>query len=624
MKHFMFVFALVFGSTVALYAQGDRLQKQRALVEAWSQRPEHPAGDTIGLQLMSDLTVMYMMRSHFDSALVVATNAALAGEKILAATNNMEQKEVVRNLVFNVQGMRCMLLRDQGAFDDAVDVGRTFLGHAELLGTSDALADAYGSLALCHVGLDDRGTALLWTRKKLAIVDTSDHLIRTRVLFEMGDVLGALGKEDSAFYYLHLSRTVLDSSMTPVVFTEPLFRIIALHQQAGRTDSVAKYLELVERHLDFRSYPKMEVQWLLAKAGLQTLSREYGEAIATLRRADAVSLVIGDHRLRFKVQRALSIAHASNGDPVTAVLHADTAVNEMKMVMRVDKIRHLARTQAEMVHEKELALAEAQVDVQRGQRNLAIVGGGASILLLVLALLLFRSARHKAEVLATKNAEIIQAQTRLIESEKQREAEQVRTRIARDIHDEVGSELTRISMLGGEVKRRLSPSESAANEGLDQIRLLTRQVSATLSDVVWAVDPQQDTVQSLVRHAESFARRMLDAFGDKAELVFTSVGADRPLDPLVKNNVFLVLKEAVNNAVKYASADRLKVQLITDARSFRVHVKDNGQGFDPVRMAREGNGLRNMQARATQLGAELSIVAAPDSGTEVLMTGSWA
>ncbi|MBK9761048.1 MAG: hypothetical protein IPO90_14015 [Flavobacteriales bacterium] len=116
------------------------------------------------------------------------------------------------------------------------------------------------------------------------------------------------------------------------------------------------------------------------------------------------------------------------------------------------------------------------------------MGGGASILLLVLALLLFRSARHKAEVLATKNAEIIQAQTRLIESEKQREAEQVRTRIARDIHDEVGSELTRISMLGGEVKRRLSPSESAANEGLDQIRLLTRQVSATLSDVVWAVD----------------------------------------------------------------------------------------------------------------------------------------
>ncbi|MBK9761049.1 MAG: ATP-binding protein [Flavobacteriales bacterium] len=81
--------------------------------------------------------------------------------------------------------------------------------------------------------------------------------------------------------------------------------------------------------------------------------------------------------------------------------------------------------------------------------------------------------------------------------------------------------------------------------------------------------------------------------------MFTSVGADRPLDPLVKNNVFLVLKEAVNNAVKYASADRLAVQLITDARSFRVHVKDNGQGFDPVRMAREGNGLRNMQARAT-------------------------
>jgi signal transduction histidine kinase len=471
--------------------------------------------------------------------------------------------------------------------------------------------------------LDDVGTAILWTRKQLATVAVSDRLSRTQVLFAMGDQFGAIGKEDSAFHYLNLARAVLDSSMTPVVFTEPLFRIIALHQQAGRADSVAKYVGLVERYLDFGAYPKMEVQWLLAIAGLHVLRGEFAEAITALRRADKAVLAVRDHRLRFKVQRALSIALASNGDPVNAALHADTAVKEMKMVMGVDKIRHLARTQAEMMHEKELALAEAQVDVQRGQRNLAIVGGGAMVLLLILALLLFRSARQRTEVLAAKNAEIMEAQAQLIVSEKQREAEQVRTRIARDIHDEVGSELTRISMLGGEVKRRLSTSESQANEGLDQIRILTRQVSATLSDVVWAVDPQQDTVQSLVRHAESFARRMLDPFGDKAELLFTAVGADRTLDPLVKNNVFLVLKEAVNNAVKYASADRLEVQLITDRQSYRVHVKDNGQGFDPVRMAREGNGLRNMRSRAAQLGAELSIVAAPDSGTEVMMTGHW-
>lgn len=624
MKQFLFLVAILFECTDPVLAQSTRLAEQRALVEAWSREPMHPAGDTIGLQLMGDLTVMYMMRSNYDSALVVATNAALAGERILAATTDMERNKDVRELLYNVQGFRCMLLRDHGAFDEAIDVGRTVLGHAELLGTADRLAEAYKALSLCHVGLDDVGTALLWTRKQLAVVDTSDRLSRSQVLFEMGDQYGALGLEDSAFYFLHSSRAVLDSSMTPVVFTEPLFRIIALHQQAGRTDSVAKYLGLVVRHLNFGSYPKMEVQWLLAKAGLQTLTREYGEAISTLRQADAVSLVIRDHRLRYKVQRALSIALAAHGDPVSAALHADTAVKEMKLVMKVAAIRHLARTQAEMVHAQELALAAAQVDVQRGQKHLAIVGGVALVILLLLALLLFRSARQKATLLTTKNAEIIQAQSLLIASEKQREVEQVRTRIARDIHDEVGSELTRISMLGGEVKRRLSTSESLANEGVDQIRLLTRQVSATLSDVVWAVDPQQDTVHSLVRHAEGFARRMLEPFGAKAGLLFTATGDDRPLDPLMKNNVFLVLKEAVNNAMKYASAERLEVEMVTDRRSYRVRVKDSGPGFDPVGMVREGNGLRNMQARAAQLGAELSIVAAPGSGTEVLMTGSWS
>ena len=151
MKQFMILIAFVIQCTVPLVAQSDRLQQQRTLVEAWSQRAEHPAGDTIGLQLMNDLTVMYMMRAQYDSALVVATSAALAGERILAATTDMDQNEEVRKLLYNVQGFRCMLLRDHGAYDEAVDVGRTLLTHAELLGTSDRLAEAYKALSLCHV-----------------------------------------------------------------------------------------------------------------------------------------------------------------------------------------------------------------------------------------------------------------------------------------------------------------------------------------------------------------------------------------------------------------------------------------------------------------------------------------
>ncbi len=192
--------------------------------------------------------------------------------------------------------------------------------------------------------------------------------------------------------------------------------------------------------------------------------------------------------------------------------------------------------------------------------------------------------------------------------------------LARDIHDEIGSELTKITLLGGLAKQRLAQSLGEATETVERIRGLSKGLGNTLSDVVWAVDPQHDSVQALVDHARDFCQRMLEGTSIKAILHFDHLGPDRPIDTITKRHIFLVLKEALNNALKHASAHTIEVRLETTVDGYRLLVKDDGIGYAK---APQGNGLGNLRERAQQLGATIDISSTPSAGTTVEMRGSF-
>ena len=173
-----------------------------------------------------------------------------------------------------------------------------------------------------------------------------------------------------------------------------------------------------------------------------------------------------------------------------------------------DKVRSTEAVRQQAEREREQLLAQAAIEKQRIQKWGAVVIGALAALL---ALSGYRSARMKsraAEALARKNEEIQRAQAQLIESEKQREAEQVRTRIARDIHDDIGATLTKIALLSGVAMQRSQDPEEAGRT-FSRISEHTRNVSRALSDVVWAVDPQRDTHQGMLEHVRDLSQRLL-------------------------------------------------------------------------------------------------------------------
>ncbi|MDQ3101580.1 MAG: histidine kinase [Bacteroidota bacterium] len=216
---------------------------------------------------------------------------------------------------------------------------------------------------------------------------------------------------------------------------------------------------------------------------------------------------------------------------------------------------------------------------------------------------------------------LICTQQQLLKSEKLREAEQIRTRIARDIHIELGSELTKITMLGSEVRDHASMPRSTNKEHLDRIVSLSRHVNSTLNDIVWAVDPLHDNVKDLHVHARIFTERILERAHVRSEKNFKHSGPDRPIDPGTKRSIFLLLKEALNNSLKYAGAKEIRILLETDLNSFKLVVGDDGVGFDPQLMEDKGNGLRTMKVRCVTLNACLQIISSPGKGCLVKVAG---
>jgi signal transduction histidine kinase/ligand-binding sensor domain-containing protein len=203
--------------------------------------------------------------------------------------------------------------------------------------------------------------------------------------------------------------------------------------------------------------------------------------------------------------------------------------------------------------------------------------------------------------------------------ERQQTLERERTRIAKDIHDHLGANLTRISLLSQSAYSELKNPEQAAAQ-LDRIYDTARELTRSMDEIVWAVNPQHDTLDSLASYLGNFAQEYLGPLHIRCRLDLPLHLPHWPITAEMRHNVFLAFKEALHNVVKHSTAQEVSVSLATDDTGFYLAVRDNGQGFDPATVParpRRGNGLDNMRQRLEKIGGSCEIQSAPGSGTEI-------
>jgi signal transduction histidine kinase len=210
--------------------------------------------------------------------------------------------------------------------------------------------------------------------------------------------------------------------------------------------------------------------------------------------------------------------------------------------------------------------------------------------------------------------------------EHQRAIERERTRIAQDIHDDLGASLTRITLLSQNARSELDDPAQAAVD-LDRIYGTARELTRAMDEIVWAVNPKHDTLDSLASYLGRFAQDFLGAAGIRCRLRLPLELPQWPLTAEVRHNLFLAFKESLHNAVKHAAATEVQVALKVEPASFVLSVKDDGCGFrpaspaaqtppDPARSA-NGNGLVNLRRRLKEIGGDCEIKSAPRAGTDV-------
>jgi signal transduction histidine kinase len=203
--------------------------------------------------------------------------------------------------------------------------------------------------------------------------------------------------------------------------------------------------------------------------------------------------------------------------------------------------------------------------------------------------------------------------------ERQRALERERTRIAKDIHDDLGASLTRINLLSQSARRDLLDGQPIL-KNLDQICTTARQLTRAMDEIVWAVDPQHDTLDSVASYLGILIHEQTGDSGIRCRLDFPVYLPAWPVTAEVRHNLFLAFKEALHNMVKHSGATEVHIAFALEPAGFAVTISDNGRGFDPSAIPGgrpHRNGLVNMRQRLTEIGGRCGIESRPGEGARV-------
>jgi signal transduction histidine kinase len=199
--------------------------------------------------------------------------------------------------------------------------------------------------------------------------------------------------------------------------------------------------------------------------------------------------------------------------------------------------------------------------------------------------------------------------------EKRRAVDEERTRMARDLHDELGARFTQISLLAGRALKS-APIDEQVREPIRNINGAVKELAAALEEIVWAANPSHDSLEDFSNYLSQYTGTVLRDAGVRCRLDIPTLLPQRTLPSGLRHRLMMVVKEALNNALKHAQATEVRVQLEFDGKSLSVTVSDNGNGFDPA-TANRGNGMNHSMRRMEEVDGTCAVNSAPGAGTQV-------
>jgi signal transduction histidine kinase len=205
--------------------------------------------------------------------------------------------------------------------------------------------------------------------------------------------------------------------------------------------------------------------------------------------------------------------------------------------------------------------------------------------------------------------------------EKLRQIEQlqaIRNDIAKDLHDEVGANLSNITLFLALIKQKLANDDKETKRLVDKINIFSQASQDAMSDIVWMINSKNDQFDNLSIKMKDYAISLTEDIPTKVNFQIDPALNKVKMGMIQRKNIYLFFKESFNNAIKYSNATSINIQANLKGNMIQLEIRDNGIGFEENHI-KAGNGLINMRKRAAQLNGEVRIKSEIGKGTSILL-----
>ena len=213
-------------------------------------------------------------------------------------------------------------------------------------------------------------------------------------------------------------------------------------------------------------------------------------------------------------------------------------------------------------------------------------------------------------------------QTEMRRLEQRAQLDKERTRIARDLHDDLGCSLNKVALTLDMTQRQIESSQMV-NGKIQACSAMVRQVARSVDEIVWAINPRNDSLRYLVDYISQFTVEFLHAADIPCRVDLPDDLPNCVISPEARHNLFLVVKEALNNIVRHAGASEVQLHIAATEEQISIAIKDNGRGFERPPENATCDGLRNMRQRMDEIGGRFELKTRPGAGTEIAFFYSW-
>jgi signal transduction histidine kinase len=548
--------------------------------------------------------LFYKMQGNAKAALPFMKEALSEAAQLVKEDPSVSNKTALAGQNLNIGNTQVLL----GDYKDALQYHLKALQLFEELNNKKGISFCYQDIGLDFFELQQYNHALSYTKKSLDIKsELNDQRGIATSLTQMGGVCQGLNQYDSALAYYFKSLKMVEEMKLTTEEEKINFSIgeaYGLKKDSTNAGIYYRKSKLLAQQLGDSSRSAEVDAALIA---LQTtMNKEQKDEKKLLTSLNA-SIEAGDKNSELRNYQHLADHYAQNHQFDKALEYSDKyhlANDSMASAGLQLQMKKMEEEYNVDKKEKEIALLkkEQQLNQMKLQKEKSFQLG-AAILFLMLLLIGF---------LIINRYRVVHRARRAIEMERMRNS------IARDLHDDIGSTLSSINVLSGVTLQSHDIQEQTMRSNLQKIKERSGSIMESMDDIVWAINPMNDTMEQLFFRMQEFAAELLEPLHINYKLEDKGSFSAVRLDVRRRKDFYLLFKEALNNAAKYSGCNNLLISLAQQQHVLHLEIVDDGKGFAKEEIV-GGNGLNNMKERAASMGANILIDSAIGKGTRIAL-----